>query len=105
MQGKPIKYIFAASALLLSSVAVATDGVNHPKLTLCASCHGASGISAVPLIPNLAGQKKDYIIKALSDFRSGDRNNTVMKKIVEGLSEDDIAELATYFSSKKVAVD
>jgi len=105
MQGKLIKSIFAASALLLSCVAGATEGADHPKLNLCASCHGANGISAGPKIPNLAGQKKEYLVKALGDFKSGDRNNPIMKQIAEGLSDEDISALTTYFSSKKVTVD
>jgi len=87
----------------LSCIVSASDGVSsHPKFILCASCHGEKGISVGPLIPNLAGQKKDYMIKALSDYRSGNRNNAVMGMIIVGFRDNDFAGLASYHSGQIV---
>ncbi|NOY63266.1 MAG: cytochrome c [Gammaproteobacteria bacterium] len=66
---------------------------------LCSGCHGADGISLTPDIPNLASQKEAYLTKAIKDFRAGSRKNPMMNSIAQNLSDDDIANLAAYFSS------
>jgi len=70
-------------------------------LPLCASCHGADGISAVGLYPNLAGQKVEYLVKQLNAFRTRERNDPVMSSMAEPLSPEAIQELAQYFSSRQ----
>lgn len=70
-------------------------------LPLCASCHGADGISAVGLYPNLAGQKAEYLVKQLNAFKTRERNDPVMSSMAEPLSPEVIQELAQYFSSRK----
>ena len=71
------------------------------KAVVCTGCHGADGVSVVPNYPNLAGQKEAYLVKALKDYQSGARNEPLMVPIVQGLSEEDIRNLAAYFSSLK----
>ncbi|MFY0480007.1 c-type cytochrome [Achromobacter marplatensis] len=68
---------------------------------LCASCHGADGISAVGLYPNLAGQKVEYLVKQLLAFKTRERSDPVMNSMAEPLSEEAIRQLAQYFSSRK----
>ena len=50
------------------------------------------------MYPILAGQHKNYLIHALSEYRSGIRNNVVMKGFAAGLSDQDIEDLSQYFS-------
>ncbi|MDX1811213.1 MAG: cytochrome c [Gammaproteobacteria bacterium] len=71
------------------------------KSALCAGCHGADGISLTPDIPNLAGQKEAYIVKAIGYYKSGERKNPMMASMVGGLSATDMADLAAFFSSLK----
>ena len=71
------------------------------KAATCAVCHGAEGISANELWPNLAGQKEAYLIKQMKDFRDGKRKDPAMSPMASGLSDDDIANLAAYYSSLK----
>jgi cytochrome c553 len=71
------------------------------KAAVCAGCHGANGISSAPIYPNLAGQKEQYLIKAITDYKTGKRTDPVMKPMVSGLTDDDIKNLAAYFSSLK----
>lgn len=68
------------------------------KSVSCMACHGAAGISNNDFWPNLAGQKKAYLIKQLQDFKEGSRNDSLMSPIVESLSDDDIADLAEFYS-------
>ena len=63
----------------------------------CAICHGPSGISRADS-PNLAGQYASVIYKELFDFRSGARVNSVMSPFAEPLSDQDIVDLAAYYS-------
>ena len=74
----------------------------------CASCHGANGQGA-GLTPGLAGLSEDYIAKQLRDFKSGSRSNESMRYVANGLSEDEIAQVANYYANLRrgteVAVD
>jgi cytochrome c553 len=63
----------------------------------CAICHGPTGISRADS-PNLAGQYVSVIYKQLLDFRSGARTNAVMSPFAANLSDQDIADLATYYA-------
>ena len=69
------------------------------RAAACAACHGAAGISANGMWPNLAGQKEIYLISQLKAFRDGQRKNPMMAPMAAGLSDDDIANLAAYYSS------
>lgn len=68
------------------------------KLATCQACHGARGVSSNEVFPNLSGQKKDYIIKQLKDFQSGQRKDVMMYDIARRLTEKDMENLASYFS-------
>lgn len=71
------------------------------KSAVCTACHGPAGISISPLWPNLAGQKEQYIIKQLKAFKSGERKEPTMLPFITPLSDDDIKNLAAYYSSLK----
>ena len=65
----------------------------------CLACHGAEGISDYDVWPNLAGQKMTYLAKQMRDFRSGIRHDPWMSPMARPLSNQDIDEIAAYFSS------
>lgn len=71
------------------------------KSQTCTSCHGENGMSISPQYPHLAGQYEDYLVQALRDYRDGDRDNAIMKGFAAGLSNEDIDDLAAYFSSQE----
>lgn len=72
---------------------------------VCAACHGLDGAKPVaPENPILAGQYADYIVKALSDYKTGKRKNAVMKAMSDPLKKQDIEDLAAWFSSQKSAL-
>jgi len=73
------------------------------KSAVCAGCHGVDGNSSNPDWPNLAGQGAEYLSKQMHDFKKGEeRKDATMQPQVKSLSEQDIADIAAYFSSKKV---
>jgi cytochrome c553 len=72
------------------------------KLQLCASCHGATGVtSATPDTPFLAGLRPTYFARQMADFKSGKRKSAIMQGIVAGIDEKDFLEYAQYFSAQK----
>ena len=88
--------IFASTSALAGDAAA-----GKAKSALCASCHGPTGISMSPVWPNLAGQKEQYLIKQITAFRDGTRQDPMMAPMVAALSDTDIENLAAYFSSQK----
>jgi len=77
------------------------------KSLTCSACHGSDGNSLIPMNPKIAGQHEGYLVKQLSEFRLASRtggkegrNNAVMNGMAAALSDQDIADLATYFSSQ-----
>jgi cytochrome c553 len=68
----------------------------------CVACHGADGAKTVgDEFPVLAGQKADYIVQALKDYKSGKRKNAVMGGIIGGIDEKEYDELAQFFANQK----
>ena len=95
-------------ALLLTIVAAAAFSTQaadieagKAKAATCAACHGANGISAIPTYPNLAGQKEAYIVAQLKAFKSGARDNAIMKPMATMLTEEDMKNVAAYYASLK----
>ena len=95
---------------MLSSMAFAEgEAATKPDLAkgqaaamVCAACHGGDGNSAIAINPSLAGQHPQYITKQLMNFKSGERNNAVMKGMVATLAtDDDMKNVAAYFAAQK----
>ncbi|MFT5210565.1 MAG: cytochrome c553 [Flavobacterium sp.] len=68
------------------------------KSGICMACHGVSGISNNDMWPNLAGQKRGYLVKQIKAFRDGGRVDIMMAPMVKALSDEDIENLAAYYS-------
>ena len=75
-------------------------GAGKAKSTTCAGCHGVDGVSSVSSFPKLAGQHRDYLYHSLKDYKSGKRKNPIMAGQVANLSDQDMADLAAYFSKQ-----
>jgi cytochrome c553 len=84
----------------LSGVVMAGDpAAGKAKSTTCAGCHGPAGVSPNPMWPNLAGQHAPYLVKQMKAFRDGTRNDPMMSPMAKPLSDQDIEDLAAYYSS------
>ena len=69
---------------------------------VCAACHGPDGNKpSDPTQPILAGQHYDYLVRALTDYKVGRRNNPIMKGFASQLSKKDMEDLAAWFSRQK----
>jgi len=79
----------------------ATDAaMGEEKSVECASCHAKTGDGDQPGFPKLAGQYESYIVQALKDYRSGERDNPIMKGFSANLTIAEIEALAAWFSSQ-----
>lgn len=92
----------AAAFSLASGSALAADrAAGETKAQAqCAACHGKDGNTPIdPSYPKLAGQYQDFLIQALSDYKSGARKNAIMAAQAQALSKADIENLAAYYAS------
>jgi cytochrome c553 len=101
-----MKYLGLAALLCTISFPVFAQGnaeEGAKKNSMCAGCHGIPGYrTAYPEVyaaPKLGGQHASYLVKALKAYQSGARNHPTMKAIAATLSEQDMADLAAYYSS------
>jgi cytochrome c553 len=106
-----MKKLIVAGLFLFGAVnqgALAVEGnadAGKGKAAVCAACHGPDGNSAAPTFPKLAGQGERYIVKQLHDIKANVRPVPAMAPIVANLSDQDIADLAAFFSSQKMSSD
>lgn len=101
-------YVLPMAALLLAplvAVAKGNPAAGQEKAATCVACHGKDGHSTDPTYPNLAGQHENYLIKALSDYRSGNRSNPIMASFAANLSNQDIEDLAAWYASQQGLID
>jgi len=70
------------------------------KAAACGACHGMDGNSADPQYPKLAGQSEAYIVRQLTSFKGGKRQNPIMLGMATPLSEQDMHDIGAYFASK-----
>jgi len=99
--------IFAACALLGAAPAPAAESgdpvAGKGKTSMCAGCHGIPGYKTVfpdvYHVPKLGGQQAAYIVKALQEYKAGNRPHPTMRAIAAGLTDKDMADLAAYYGS------
>jgi cytochrome c553 len=104
----PFFLLLAAS---LAMPVLAQDAKGPPKVDtakgqalstqVCAACHTADGTRGAPANPIIAGQHPEYLVKQLEEFKSGKRNNPVMKGFAMPLSEADMRSVSAFYASKQ----
>jgi cytochrome c553 len=94
--------LICAAALSLSGAALAAGSkeAGQTKSVPCVACHGVDGNSANPEWPSIAGQHESYLVRQLKAFRDGGRQNALMTPMAAGLTDEDMADLAAWFSSQ-----
>jgi cytochrome c553 len=92
-------------ALLAGTSSVQADvTLGSTKARACAVCHGVQGIAMAPDTPHLAGQPERYLSEQLKAYRSGKRSHEIMSLMAKPLSDEDIRDLAQWFSSLVIEV-
>jgi len=74
------------------------------KSALCGSCHGVDGNSLMAMNPKLAGQSARYMVKQLQEFKSGARESAIMASMVLSLSDQDMEDIAAWYSSQQPTI-
>lgn len=93
-------FVFIAIFLALATAsAKGNKKAGRGKAETCFACHGVDGKGTQELWPNLAGQKYEYLVKQIKDFKAGRRKDPLMDDMVTSLSDQDIEDIAAYFSS------
>ena len=100
-----IKLAVRAGALLAAAAAMAplahaqdASNVVRGMAATCANCHGTDGRS-VGTVPGLAGVDKAYLAQQMKDFKTGKRPATIMQQLAKGYTDEQIEQLAGYFSA------
>ncbi|HYW92345.1 MAG TPA: c-type cytochrome [Gammaproteobacteria bacterium] len=105
---KTLAIVVACAAMAAWSAAFARPEGNaqagKQKAQQCAACHGQDGNSTSDQFPKLAGQNASYIYAQLRAFKSHKRTNAIMNGMAAGLSKQDMANLAAYFSSQTTTI-
>ena len=104
-----MKKLLALLALAsIANLALAADGdakAAENKIAMCVGCHGIPGYKAtfpeVFPVPKIGGQSAKYIESALKSYQKGDRKNPSMVGIARSLSDQDVADIAAYYSQQK----
>lgn len=96
---RPLLFPIAALLTLFASDARAADPESgRKKAARCGACHGMDGVAKMPNVPHIAGESELYLAKQLKAFRTGERKDPQMTLMAKNLSDEDIADLAAYFS-------
>lgn len=104
MRNQFVRFTAIAAFFSVFSTMVVAGGDESKGAELsatCAACHGADGNSTIPTNPILAGQYESYLVRALQDYRSGARQNAIMAGFAAALSDQEIRDLAAYFSNQE----
>ena len=101
--------LLVTSGLGFQAAAAGDAQAGKDKSMVCAACHSADGNAAIDMYPKIAGQHAGYIAKQLHDFRKAaqtagaeGRNDPIMSAQAAALSDQDIEDLAAYFSSQEM---
>ena len=96
------KALAAAIGLVSIAAAVtasAASGQPPPGAAACSGCHPTSAGVNTPVV-RLAGLERDAIVRALQEFRSGQRAGTIMDRIAKGFTDEEIQALAAWFAAQ-----
>lgn len=86
------------------TLAAGNADAGKAKVATCTACHGADGNSLAPTFPKLAGLGEKYLLKQMQDVKSGERKIPEMTGMLDALSDQDLADIAAFYSSQKIQV-
>ena len=87
-----------------STAVVGDAAAGQAKTAVCGACHGPDGNSMAPNFPKLAGQGDRYLLKQLHEIKDGKRQVLEMTGLLANLNDQDLADIAAYYSSQKGSV-
>jgi cytochrome c553 len=104
---KMTPFASGASAAFVITAVISAAYAGDPKAgrekaSACQICHGYDGIAKVPIAPHIAGESQIYLETQLNSFRSGKREHEIMSIVASQLSDEDISDLAAWYSSIEI---
>ena len=96
----PLTILIIAAAGVTSLAAHADSLQLRSMAAACANCHGTKGV-ALEGMDTLAGKPQDELLKKLTDFKTGKKPATIMHQLSKGYTDEQLAQLAGYFSALK----
>jgi len=97
-----LSLIFSAAVAAQTPAPAGDVAKGEEKTRMCEGCHGIEGwrtaYPEVYHVPKLGGQHAAYIVQALHEYKNGDRSHPSMRAIAASLTDQDIANLAAYYS-------
>jgi cytochrome c553 len=75
------------------------------KAMMCQACHGLDGLAKTPDAPNIAGQTEPYLVTQLQAFKTGLRKNEAMSVVIPPLPDQDLEDLAAYYSAIEIKIE
>ena len=93
----------AAPALASMSATAQESHVNTARdlAANCANCHGTDGRSTNDIMPSLAGQDREKLLSTMRAYKAKELPGTIMPQLMQGYTDDELQQLATYFSAQK----
>jgi len=108
---KPVSSLLCSLALSVAglSAQAAENAASAPdpakgatiSASVCAACHTNDGSRGSPANPIIQGQHPDYLVKQLTEFKAGQRDNPVMRAMASPLSEADMKNVAAFYAGKQ----
>ena len=102
MRRRPLTLLLLSAALPLAAQGQTGNAeAAKGKISMCIGCHGIpmyrTAFPEVYSVPKIAGQSPEYIVKALQEYRAGERSHPTMRGIARGLTDQDMADVAAYY--------
>jgi cytochrome c553 len=103
------RFITCLSLLMLTMVTSPLHAQGDPqagqsKIQVCVACHGQTGNAIAPLFATIAGQGEKYLLKQLRDIQSGNREIVEMTGMLDSFTDQDLADIAAYFSEQEMQI-
>ena len=98
--------VFLAGDNVLTKSVSDVPATARPKASeVCVACHGTNGVGITADYPTISGQHKDYLARALIDYKKGGRKNAVMGGMAAQLTAEDIEQLAAWYAAQKPSLE
>ena len=102
-----VRFLVVASLCAAAPAFALANGdpaAGRQKARQCSTCHGVDGLAKIPIAPHIAGENFTYLKSQLQNFRSGRREHEIMTVVASTLSDEDIDDLAAWYSSIHISV-
>jgi len=99
------KALFVAGLAFCASTTAVAEGMTGASASMlantCAGCHGTNGASVGPAAPTIGGMSEDYFIDVMERFASGEVPSTIMGRIANGYSGEEIEKMAGFYAEQE----